>query len=212
VILFPLMKPEFKNEDAPVLQQVETTPIETWSVPPLPTKDQALALTNTYLKDTLRHCQQVWQVMQYFAKKLGQDEHYRYVVWLLHDIDRDHIGKLGDKHLKDEFDSIIDSLNLEDATQLKQDIRSHGPYLTWVEPTTLLQKYLISIDELSGLIYAYSLMRPEWLNGIEWSSLNKKIKDKKFAAWVDREHVKNCETYLGVPLAEFAMEVIEAMK
>lgn len=56
---------------------------------------------------------------------------------------------------------IIDSLNLADATQLKQDIRSHGPYLTGVEPTTLLQKYLISIDELSGLIYAYSLMRPE---------------------------------------------------
>jgi hypothetical protein len=51
--------------------------------------------------------------------------------------------------LKDEFDAIIDSLGLEDAKQLKQDIRSHGPYLTGVEPTTLLQKYLISIDELS---------------------------------------------------------------
>ena len=101
---------------------------------------------------------------------------------------------------------------MTDSAQLKADIRSHAPSLTGVEPSSLIQKYIISIDELSGLIHAYSLMRPEWLDNIERSSLNKKIKDKKFAAWVDREHVKNCETYLGIALPEFAMEVIEAMK
>lgn len=114
--------------------------------------------------------------------------------------------------MKDEFDAIIASLWLEDDTQLKADIRAHAPFLTGVEPTSLVQKYIISIDELSGLIHAYSLMRPEWLEHIEWASLNKKIKDKKFAAGVDRDHVKNCEKYLGIPLHEFAMEVIEAMK
>jgi predicted hydrolase (HD superfamily) len=43
-------------------------------------------------------------------------------------------------------------------------------------------------------------------------SLNKKIKDKKFAAGVDREHVKYCEVYLGCELSEFAMKVIEGLK
>ena len=239
VIMFPLMKPEGGTREQglgtseisrhPDTERNEVegsrqTTSNTWDssampqndvaavTPPLPTIEQAEALTETYLKDTLRHSQQVGQVMKYFWKKLGQDENYWYIVGLLHDIDWDHIGKVGDEHLKAEFDKIIDSLSLTDSAQLKADIRSHAPSLTGVEPSSLIQKYIISIDELSGLIHAYSLMRPEWLDNIERSSLNKKIKDKKFAAWVDREHVKNCETYLGIALPEFAMEVIEAMK
>lgn len=39
----------------------------------------------------------------------------------------------------------------------------------------------------------------------------KKIKDKKFAAGVDREHVRNCEKYLNIPLEEFIPQVIEAL-
>lgn len=62
--------------------------------------------------------------------------------------------------MKEDFDTMINGLGLSDTTQLKTDIRSHGPSLTGVEPTTLIQKYLIAIDELSGLIHAYSLMRP----------------------------------------------------
>lgn len=99
--------------------------------------------------------------MKYFGKKLGQDENYWYIVGLLHDIDWDHIEKVSDNHLKDEFEKIIDSLALSDSSQLKADIRSHAPFLTGVEPSSLIQKYIISIDELSGLIHAYSLMRPE---------------------------------------------------
>ena len=222
VILFPMMKPEAGNRDQGLGTSSEEKDLSTSSrwhsidvavvVPPLPSIEQAEALTETYLKDTLRHSQQVGQVMKYFGNKLGQDENYWYIVGLLHDIDWDHIEKVSDNHLKDEFEKIIDSLALSDSAQLKADIRSHAPFLTGVEPSSLIQKYIISIDELSGLIHAYSLMRPEWLDNIERSSLNKKIKDKKFAAGVDREHVKNCEKYLGIPLNEFAMEVIEAMK
>jgi hypothetical protein len=42
---------------------------------------------------------------------------------------------------------------------LVADIRTHYPSKTQLEPSTLIQKYLISIDELSGLMYAYSRMR-----------------------------------------------------
>jgi lysyl-tRNA synthetase, class II len=214
VILFPMMKPQLVSSYELQVTSDNNRNSE-WNnivVPPLPTIDQAEALAQHYLNDTLRHCQQVGKVMKYFAKKLWQDEHYWYVVGLLHDIDRDHIGKIGDQHMKDEFDKIIASLWLTDDSQLKADIHAHAPFLTGVEPSTLIQKYIISIDELSGLIHAYSLMRPEWLENMVRSSLNKKIKDKAFAAWVDREHVKNCETYLWIPLAEFAMEVVEAMR
>jgi predicted hydrolase (HD superfamily) len=49
-------------------------------------------------------------------------------------------------------------------------------------------------------------------DGMEVKGVIKKIKDKSFAAWVDREHVRNCEVYLGVSLEEFVGEMIEAMK
>lgn len=50
--------------------KISTSPQEKVTVPPLPTIADAEKLTATYLKDTLRHCQQVGQVMRYFGKKL----------------------------------------------------------------------------------------------------------------------------------------------
>ncbi|MBP7061232.1 hypothetical protein KA037_01795 [Patescibacteria group bacterium] len=47
---------------------------------------------------------------------------------------------------------------------------------------------------------------------MEVKSVMKKIKDKKFAAGVDREHVRNCEKYLSIPLEEFIPQVIEALQ
>lgn len=55
-------------------------------------------------------------------------------------------------------------------------------------------------------------MRPTGLEGMDYSSVKKKLKDKKFAAGVDREEVRNCEKYLALPLDEFCNEVIQAMR
>lgn len=46
-------------------------------------------------------------------------------------------------------------------------IASHGPKHFGVEPETKMDKMLYAFDELSGLIHAYSLMRPEGYNGME---------------------------------------------
>ncbi len=129
---------------------------------------------------------------------------------MLHDVDRDHIGKVGDKHLTDDFERIMDEVSMPQS--IRNDIKSHAHFLTGVQPETLLAKYLVSIDELTGFIHAYSLMRPEGLENMQRSSLNKKLKDKKFAAGVNRDEVKNCEKFLGIEVSVFAMEVVEAMK
>jgi predicted hydrolase (HD superfamily) len=47
---------------------------------------------------------------------------------------------------------------------------------------------------------------------MDYSSVKKKLKDKKFAAGVDRQEVMNCEKYLAIPLAEFTQEVIKALQ
>lgn len=176
-----------------------------------PTREQAEQLAQKYLKDTLRHCQQVGGIMEYFAKELGQDSDYWYIAGLLHDIDRDHVQKDSSKHLKQEFDTIMDEINA--PAELRDDMKSHGFWLSGVPVgDSLIRKYLISIDELSGFLHAYSLMRPTKFDGMERSGIKKRLKDKTFAAGVDREHVMNCETYLNIPLETFAMDVVQAMK
>lgn len=176
----------------------------------LPSIDQAHELVSSYLTDTKRHCEQVWKIMQRFARKLGEDEHRRYLAGLLHDIDRDHIHKNPSDHLWSEFERIVGEINL--PQDLIDDIKSHYHEKTGVAVDSLLRKYLASVDELSGFIYAYSLMRPDGLEGMQASSVKKKIKDKAFAAGVNRDHLKHCETYLWISLDEFLPQVIEAMQ
>lgn len=216
---FPLMKPEHNplsswaewNETKDLSNNEDFSLHSEWQVTytKLPSTAEAQALADKYLTETRKHCEQVGKIMQYFAKKLWQDADARYIAGLLHDIDRDHIGKDASKHLGEEFEKIVGEIDLSD--QLIADIRSHYTEKTWVPVDLLIRKYLSAIDELSGLMYAYSLMRPEWFGGMETKSVMKKIKDKKFAAGVDREHVRNCEKYLNISLEEFIPQMIEAL-
>lgn len=210
VIMFPMLKPVHIQEVVPQTNTSnEKTPKE--STPNnLPQAEQALQLVEKYLHDTKRHCLQVGEIMRACGKEIGEDEHYRWLAGVLHDIDRDHIAKDGSKHLKAEFEQIMDSI---DAPQLlRDDIKSHGEWLTWVPVDSLIRKYLASVDELSGFLFAYSLMRPTWFEGMEAKGAMKRIKDKTFAAGVDREHVRNCEKYLDIPLDQFTAKMITIMQ
>jgi lysyl-tRNA synthetase, class II len=228
VIMFPMMKKiEWKVESEKSKEEIilpkQLPPYTNWQPTTdnwlqhmwkqdywtLPTRSQADALASKYLTETLLHCQQVAKVMEAFAEKLWEDKDLRYMVGLLHDVDWDYIKKDGSKHLKAEFDTIMDEIN---APQLmKDDIKSHGEWLTGVPVNSSIRTYLASIDELSGFLYAYSRMRPTGFDGMEVSGVKKRLKDKTFAAWVDREHVMHCEKYLGVGFDEFCKEVIGFM-
>lgn len=180
----------------------------------------AQTLAHKYLTDTLLHCQHVAGCMRYFAKKswlTDVEQDYRYTVGLLHDVDRDVIGKNADLHVGEKLEEILKELRLDETqyTQLVTDIRSHYPS-KYTDPqywaSTPVRQYLLSVDELSGLMYAYARMRGGSFEWMDVKGVMKKIKDKSFAAWVDREHVRNCEIYLNKPLEQFVAEMIEAMK
>lgn len=172
-------------------------------------KNEILALVDKYSDATKEHLLQVGACMEYFAEKLWEDSEYWWSVWVLHDIDRDYVEKDGTKHLKDALDMIGDKIAMSD--EMKWDIRSHGYFLEGIseQPDTLVRKYLCAVDELSGFMWAYFRMLPsDDVMEIKVKSIKKKIKDKSFAAWVDRHEVKNCENLLDIPLDEF----IEDMK
>ena len=216
VVMFPVMKPEVKEMwnvkldiwDSIVIKEIQKTDLSSYSN--LPTLDQVHWLVDKYLTETKKHCEDVAKVMKYFAHKLWQDENLRYIAWLLHDIDRDHIGKNANDHLGEQFDNIMSEIN---APKLfADDLKSHYTTHTWIEVNSLIRKYLISVDELASFVVTVAIMRPTWMDWMEFSSVKKKLKDKKFAAWVDRTEVQNCEKYLNIPLEEFTLDVIKALQ
>jgi predicted hydrolase (HD superfamily) len=79
-----------------------------------------------------------------------------------------------------------------------------------------MDKMLYAFDELSGLVHAYSLMRPEGYSGMEVKGVKKRLKDKTFAAQVSREDIADASQKAGIihdELIEFVIiHQINALK
>lgn len=133
-------------------------------------------------------------------------EHWEAVGWL-HDVDYEEYPEEHCHHVR-EF------LTPEGVDE--EDIRtiiSHGYGLCTdeVEPTTDIMKSLYTVDELTGLIHAYALMRPEGLDGMTVKSLKKKWKDKHFAAGCKRDVIQRGFDMMGVDPAVVMQCCIDGM-
>lgn len=86
-------------------------------------------------------------------------------------------------------------------------------YTKWGVPyESALDKALLACDELTGFVGACALVRPEGIATLEAKSVLKKLKDKGFAAKVEREEVSAGAALLGVQLVDHVTFVIEALK
>lgn len=81
-----------------------------------------------------------------------------------------------------------------------------------VEPSTNIQKSLFAVDELTGIVHAYALMRPEKMEGMALKSLKKKYKDKKFAAGCNRDVINDGIAKLGMEQSDVMQACIDGMK
>jgi predicted hydrolase (HD superfamily) len=76
-----------------------------------------------------------------------------------------------------------------------------------------MEKILFATDELTGLIWAATKMRPsKSTKDMEVSSLKKKFKDKKFAAGCSRDVIKQGAEMLGWELDTLFEKTILAMR
>jgi predicted hydrolase (HD superfamily) len=93
-------------------------------------------------------------------------------------------------------------------------VLSHGwGICTEIEPQSLLEKTLYTVDELSGFITACALVRPSKSVGdLEVKSVKKKWKQKSFAAGVQRDIVERGAAMLGVSFDEITSDVIAALR
>jgi len=158
----------------------------------------------------LSHAAMVSGVMRFFAAEFdpGREEYWA-IVGLLHDIDfgmypEDHCVK-GEEILREEG---LDEEMISSAL-------SHGWGMTGSrhEPKHIMEKILFACDELTGLIWAATLMRPSKSTlDLEVSSIKKKFKDKKFAAGCSRDVVRHGAEMLGWELDELFDRTIMAMR
>ncbi|MFX8696373.1 hydrolase, partial [Acinetobacter baumannii] len=70
----------------------------------------------------------------------------------------------------------LESRNID--PEIIRAIASHGHNHFGVEPETEMDKMLYAFDELSGLVHAYSLMRPNGYEGMDVKGVKKRLKEK----------------------------------
>jgi len=86
-------------------------------------------------------------------------------------------------------------------------------YTKWNVPyESALDKALLACDELTGCIIAACLVRPDGVTTLTPKSVRKKLKDKAFAAKVERDEIQKGAELLGVDLSAHIQFIIEALK
>lgn len=106
---------------------------------------------------------------------------------------------------------IVKWLEERGESDLAYAISAH--YTRWgKEYRTALDQALLACDELTGFIMACCYLRPDGIASLEPKSVRKKLKDKAFAAGVDRFEVQEGARMLGVELDDHVAFLIGALK
>ena len=174
----------------------------------LPTREEALKLLEEHVKDDYQklHVKMVAAALEMYAKEYGEDLGLWYITGILHDLD---YFEFPDEH---PMRSLGWFKEWNYPEELIHAVAAHNWKRSGVQPESKLAAALIATDELSGFLYAYSLMRPEHWEGMKPSSVQKKFKDKAFAAKIDREEIMFGVEKLGVDFSEHIQKLIEVFK
>jgi len=169
-------------------------------------REEAIKLLNSYPQENSdkNHYLESEAIMKGAAKRLGENVECWGMLGLLHDVDwsltkddvSGHLTKapeiLKEKGFSDEFIDIVVSHGYGfDCAGLKEK-----------ERTKKVEFCLAASETLTGIIYAYALMRGGMVSDMQVKGLKKKFKDKAFAANCNREIIREIEK-AGLTLDEF---------
>ena len=170
---------------------------------------EATQLLDQWVKnDKLKlHMRQVGHLMQTWAQTregLGAEGRWQWcLAGLLHDADWDQWPQEHCRRIIGE----LETRRVDPA--IIRAIACHGPRVFGVQPEAPMEKMLYAFDELSGLIHAYSLMRPGGYEGMEVGGVKKRLKDKTFAAQVSREDINDAAARAGISVEELIAFIVK---
>jgi len=198
--------PQVSFQEAPTKKKA-AEPKKASDLSGLPSAEDALKLLEEHVQEPYQrlHAKMVALAMKAYAKEFGESEELWYDTGLLHDLDYD---KFPDAHPNESLKWFAD---WKYPVELINAVSAHafGSKRTETPPKTPIDFALIACDELSGLLYAYSLMRPTGFDGMEAKSVMKKFKDKAFAAKIDRTEIKMGVDGLKLDMKEHMQKLIE---
>jgi predicted hydrolase (HD superfamily) len=158
----------------------------------------------TKSQSLLRHMRTIELVMEAYAEKLGEDKEEWAITGLLHDADYEAFPE---RHPE----VIVEKLRSMGEEKIAHAISAH--YTKWNVPyTNNLDKALLATDELTGFIVACCQVRPDGIATLEPKSVVKKLKDKGFAAKVERDEVYKGVELFGVDLSEHIAFIIDVLQ
>lgn len=148
------------------------------------------------------------QVMRKMAEKYNGDPDEWGLTGLLHDFDYEMYPTAEDHPYKGV--AILKEKDYPES--IRNAIMGHAAY-TGVLRDTDMAKALFSVDELTGFIFAVTYVRPsKSILEVKPKSVKKKLKQKAFAASVNRNEIFQSVDELGVDLTEHIQFVIDALK
>jgi putative nucleotidyltransferase with HDIG domain len=180
------------------------------------TREEAVALLKSMpqLDSDMNHYLETEAIMRSLAERFGENADYWGMLGLLHDIDWSLTKNDWKEHCV-KAAGMLKSKGFDDA--FIENVQSHGyghdeiPLLKDKKRASRIQHCLIAAETLTGIVYAYALMRGKRISDMDAKGLSKKFNDKKFAANCSRELVREIEL-AGLATEDFFALSIEAIK
>jgi len=232
VVLFPIMKPLDKIEKDPLEDYLDNAKIDSKNedknseknidnesaiLQPLDIKELGVdyKTLEEFFKQKITKQSLIYHsiasgaIMKGIAKRFGLNETNYYYIGLMHDIDLEEVGE----------DMTIHALtggawlkNLGVNDKAVDAIISHNAEGNGSKRKTFLDYALTASESLTGLISATAKVYPDKkVASVKASSVIKRMKEKLFAANVNRDNIRLCEK-IGLSLEEFVNIGIESMK
>ena len=175
------------------------------------TRDEAEDLLKRYVKNErmLDHSYASEAVLRALARRLGRDEEKWGLAGLLHDIDIEVVGGDLTRH-GIEAERILTEAGID--PEIVDAVKMHNESGLRDARSTEFQHALAAGETVTGLIVATALVYPDRkIASVKVKSITKRMKEKAFAASVNRDTIRECEK-IGLPLDEFVEIALGAMR
>jgi uncharacterized protein len=176
----------------------------------IPDRQEALDLLRHYIKNEnlVKHCVATEAIMRSLAARFGADEQLWGITGLLHDLDLELLDNKLDNHARETV-RILEGKGF--PKEGLDAILTHNDTLG-VPCTETFHWALSAAETITGLVVACTLVYPSRkIADVRPKSIRKRMKEKRFAANVDRDRILFCEE-IGIELNEFILLSLEAMK
>ncbi len=171
-------------------------------------REKALELVQKYLKNRnlVKHSLAVEACMKAVASRLGQDVDKWGLAGILHDLDYEITEKSPELHTTETV-KILKGMKVD--PEIIHAIQAHAGQ---VPCESKMDWAIFSIDPLTGLIIAATLMHPSRkLKEVELAFVKRRYKEKSFARGAKRENIEQIKN-VGLDLDEFISICLEAMQ